>query len=252
MFAYILRRHIDWSGIFVNRLKTDHLKKIFSYIQKNIKKTIIALIVCILFIVYMIAKCTVGVPILNVSGALKKASKAEFVYVDKSVSEYTCCYYVLYKTRELHTFYGSANIGEGSDIFCDGYISIIKETNSKYISKDEYEAIMNWAYEADFYSEDIILPEMGEKCRIYYHNGEVRTFSNTYVDMIESTDYVFKNIFNSGELYDYDFSSDGYVRERRLTWWYDGKRYVPRIVIGYNDHIYYSNVSKWAEIKYNW
>ena len=224
--------------------KIKLFKRIFSYIQKNPKKAIAALVVFIFFVVYMIAKCTVGVPILNVGSALKKAPKAAFVYVDKGWSEYVCYYYVLYKNRELHTFCGSANIGEGSDIFCDGYISKIVKARSKYISKDDYEAIMNWAYEADFYSKDIILPEVWETCRMYYHNGEVRTVFHTYIDMIESSDYIFNDIFNYEEFYDFDLLYYEQIPEKRFTWWFDGKRYVPRIVIGYNDYLYYSYSGK--------
>lgn len=223
----------------MNRLKIDHLKKIFGYIKKNFKKTIVALIVCVLFIVYMIAKCTVGVPILNVGSALKKAPKAMFVYVDKSRSVHTCYYYVLFKSKEMYTFCGNANTSEGSDIFCDGYISKITKARSKYISKDDYDTIMNWAYEAYFYSEDIILPEIWEKCRMYYHNGEVRTLSDNYTGMIESSEYIFKDLFNNDEFYDSDLLYNQNP-EDRFTWWYDGKRYIPRIIIGYNGDIYYS------------
>ena len=185
----------------------------------------------------MIAKCTVGVPIFNVGSALKKAPKAVFAYVDKSRSEDTCYYYVLFKSKEMYIFCGDANIREGSDIFCDGYILKIVKARSKYISKDDYDTIMNWAYEADFYSEDIILPEIGDQCRIYYHNGEIRTWSDNYTGMIESSEYIFKDLFNNDEFYDSDllYSQDP---EDRFTWWYNGKRYVPRIVIGYNGDVY--------------
>lgn len=223
----------------MKRLKTGHLKKIFSFIQKNPKKTIIAVAIFVFFIVYMIFKCTVGVPILNVGGALKKAPKAAFVYVDKHRSEHVCYYYVLYKNKELHTFCGNANTSENPDIFCDGYISKIVKARSKYISRADYDTIMNWAYEADFYSEDIILPELWEKCRMYYHNGEVRTLSDNYTGMIDSSEYVFKDLFNNDEFYDFDllYSQNP---EDRFTWWYNGKRYVPRIVIGYNGDLYYT------------
>ena len=220
-------------------MKIAFFKRVFECVKNNPRKTIVAITAFILFIVYMTFKFTVGVPILNVESALKKAPKAVFVYVDKGRSEYFCYYYVLYKNRELLTFCGKANINEGIDIFCDGYLSKIVKARSKYISKTDYDTIMNWAYEADFYSEDIILPGVGEKCRMYYHNGEVRTFPDHYTGMIESSEYVFNDIFNNDEFYDFELLRSS-IPEDRFTLWYDGKRYVPRIVIGYNDYIYYS------------
>lgn len=224
-------------------MKCVFFKKVFGCVKNNPKKIIVALTAFTFFIVYMTTKCTVGVPILNVGGALKRAPKAAFIYVDKSRSEYLCYYYVLYKNRELHIFCGDANIDEGPNIFCDGYISKIVKARSKYISRADYDTIMNWAYEADFYSEDIILPGAWEKCRMYYHNGEVRTFSDNYTGMIESSEYIFKDLFNNNEFYDFD-SWYYAVPEDRFTLWYDGKRYVPRIVIGYNDYIYYTYSGK--------
>ena len=220
-------------------IKTEFFKRLFGYMKNNPQKTIVAIMACIFFTIYMTCKCTIGVPIFNVGSALKKAPKAVFAYVDKGRSEYLCYYYVLYKNRELHTFCGTANIDEGPDIFCDGYISKIVKARSKYISRADYETILNWAYEANFYSEDIILPYAGELCRMYYHNGEIRTFSNNYTGMIDSSEYIFNDLFNNNEFYDFD-SWYYPIPEDRFTWWYDGKRYVPRIIIGYNEEPYYT------------
>ena len=184
----------------------------------------------------MIAKCTVGVPILNVGGALTKAPEAAFVYVDNK--SYGCYYYVLYQNRNLHIFCGKVNRGEGFDIFSDGYISKIGKARSKYISKDDYNAIMNWAYESDSYSEDYFISDIEEECRIYYYNGEIRILSDEHAGMIDSSECIFNDILNNYEFYDYELLRYA-VPEDRFSWWYDGERYVPRIVVGYNDHIYY-------------
>lgn len=212
----------------------NRLNLVYNCIKSTKKdKLIIKFMVCVLLFIifYLLLKYLVGVPIFNVPKALKRTPEAVFIYTDRGHDVYMTTYhFVLFDNRELYTFYGICKYFNADKINDMDYMRAIFKSNSRYISKKDYETIMNWGWEANFYTCHNI-PNESSRTQFYFYDNEIRVVDESDKKMIDSSEYIFTEIFNTKQ---FDFEQHTFYRDK-IKWVYDGTKY--RLVLfnfGYN------------------
>ena len=190
------------------------MRKYFKNSQKKFKNLIGFIFFCV--ICYYLFKFTIGVPILNVPNALKKADKATFIYVEENDDIFNDTYfYVIFDNREMYSFYGIAKYYNRDKILDSDYMRVVYKAQCKYISKKDYNAILKWAEDAKFFTKK----DTFSVYKAYYYDSEVRFISYNYNDIIDNNVYVFNSIFNSER-----FSSNKDYESELVKWVYDGEK----------------------------
>lgn len=231
--------NIERESEFMQRVLTHSTRECICKIKKFVHEKRKSLyVIAFLFIVYTAIKFAVGVPIINIPLAVRRIPSAVFIYCDRADSKQDAYYYVLFRNRELYTFCGGCKYDK-NDILSDDYMRYILKARSRYISNADYKKILNWAWEADFYSEHDLLPDSCDgRGAIYHYKGKVRAATVETLNMIEDSEYLLNEIFNNEKFYDVELY---YLQEvdDKFTWIYNGKHYVPQIMTGdYGDIVW--------------
>lgn len=192
--------------------------KNISYLKKHYKFIIICIGLMLLAVIYFYLKATVGVPILDPPSAYKRIKNAEFVYIDRSCSPTDCYCYAVFKNGTMYFFYGY-NQFDAMDYMSDNYIRVFREACAKVLPKEDLKKIMQWKYEADFYSgkEPIGDAPMDGRAFVYISDGKIRNVSPSTKNMISSSEYLFNYIFIR--------THDDSYSDAAFCWIYDGKKY---------------------------
>lgn len=209
----------------------SHCTKKFLRKRRTVLK-IFSITIFIIAFIYIAFKCTIGVPIFDVPRAIEKVPKAVFIYANRGNDVYNnTCYYVLFDNRELYTFYGLCKYENHNGISDVDFMRVVYKAKKQHISKSDYNKIIDWAYEADFYTKNDGYGDSG-RVRLYYYDNKIRVLSYEYDydQIITNTEYIFGKFF---DITKFDFSKHRYESEL-CKWVYNGKS-LEFVLFSYDD-----------------